>query len=245
MARHELLDNVSHRELRIHRVFRPGHGYDAGVARVFPAEFEALQNEYPLFFMKNRDTGHFEPIALLGFSDEENLYLDNGRWDAYYLPLTIERQPLLIGFQQQDIDGIPTEVPVVHIDLDHPSISETEGELLFLPHGGESEWLERMTSVLMEIHEGHQAIPAFSQTLVGLELIESVSLDLQFRDGSSQNLKGLYAIDESRLAELGGTALEALHKKGYLRLIYMMLASMPNLSILTERKNRQVMATAS
>jgi hypothetical protein len=245
MTRHELLDNVSHRELRIHRVFRPGHGYDAGVARVFPDEFEALQNEYPLFFIKNRDTGHFEPIALLGFSDEENLYLDNGRWDAYYLPLTIERQPLLIGFQQQDIDGIPTEVPVVHIDLDHPSISETEGEALFLPHGGESERLERMTSVLMGIHEGHQAIPAFSQTLVGLELIESVSLDLQFHDGSSQNLKGLYAIDESRLAELGGNALEALHKKGYLRLIYMMLASMPNLSILNERKNRQVMATAS
>lgn len=245
MTRHALLDNVSHKDLRVHRVFRPGHGYDDNVARAFPDEFEALQNEYSLFFIKNRDTGHFEPVALLGFSEGENLYLENGRWDADYLPLSIERQPLLIGFQEQDVDGMPTEVPVVHIDLDHPSVSESEGEPLFLPHGGESEWLERMSSVLMHIHEGHEATPAFSQTLVGMELVESVTLDMSFRDGSTHKVQGLYAIDEQRLAELGGSALEALHRKGYLRYIYMMLASMPNLSRLNERKNRLLMADAS
>lgn len=245
MTQHVLLDNVSHRNLRVHKVFRPGHGYDESVARVFPGEFLALQNEYPLFFVKNRDTGHFEPIALLGFAEHENLYLDGGRWDAFHIPLTIERQPLLIGFQEQTVEGVPTQTPVVHIDLDHPSVSETEGERLFLPHGGESEWLERMTSVLMSIHQGHQAIPAFSQTLVGLELIESISLDLQFADGSSQTLKGLYTIDESRLASLEASALEVLHKKGYLHHIYMMLASMPNLSVLNERKNRLLLASAS
>lgn len=245
MTRHALLDNVSHRKVRIHRDFRPGRGYDDNLARAFPEELEALQNEYPLFFVKNRDSDHFEPVALLGFSEGENLYLVNGRWDAWYRPLTIERQPLLIGFQEQDVDGVPTEVPVVHIDLDHPSVSEAEGEPLFLPHGGESEWLERMTSVLMHIHQGHQSIPAFSQALVGLELIESVSLDMSFRDGSTHTVKGLYSIDEERLSALGGAALETLHKKGYLRYVYLMLASLPNLSILNERKNRQLMAQAS
>ena len=245
MTRHALLDNVSHRDLRVHRDFRPGQGYDESVARAFPEELEALQNEYPLFFIKNRETGHFEPVALLGFSEGENLYLDNGRWDAWYRPLTVERQPLLIGFQEQEVDGVPTEVPVVHIDLDHPSVSETQGEPLFLPHGGESEWLEQMTSVLMHIHEGHQAIPAFSQALVGLELIESVNLDLTFRDGTAHTVKGLYTIDQERLDALGGAALETLHKKGYLRYVYFMIASLPNLSILNERKNRQLMAQAS
>jgi hypothetical protein len=238
MANHVLLDNISHRNLRVDRAFRSGRGYDTNVARVFPDELLLLQNEYPLFFIKNRDTGHFEPTALLGFSDGENLYLHDGRWDADYLPHTIERQPLLIGFQQQTVDGVPTRVPVVHIDLDHPDISEAAGFPLFLPHGGESEWLERMTAILHAIHQGHEALAPFSQTLTGMELIESVTLDLKFEDGSSQVLQGLYTIDERRLAALEGPALEVLHRKGYLHHIHMMLASQPNLEKLIRRKNR-------
>lgn len=245
MTNHVLLDNISHKNLRVNRVFRPGHGYDSNLARVFPDELLVLQNEYPIFLIKNRETGHFEPIALFGFSDQENLYLQDGRWDADYMPHTVERQPLLIGFQEQIVDGAPTEVPVVHIDLDHPSTSQSEGMPLFLPHGGESEWLERMTSILMAINEGHKIIPLFSQTLVGMELIESVSLDLKFEDGSTQLLKGLYTIDEARLAALSGAALETLHKRGFLHHIYMILASQPNLEKLIHRKNRALMATAS
>lgn len=245
MTNHVLLDNISHQDLRINRVFRPGHGYDMNVARVFPDELLVLQNEYPLFFIKNSDSGHFEPTALLGFSDQENLYLYDGRWDADYLPHTIERQPLLIGFQQQTVDGVPTQVPVVHIDLDHPDISATEGFPLFLPHGGESQWLERMTAILHAIHQGHEAIPAFSQTLTGMELIESVSLDLKFEDGSSRMLQGLCTIDERRLAALEGPALEFLHRKGYLHHIHMMLASQPNLEKLIRRKNRALATAAS
>jgi len=245
MTNHALLDNVTHKDLRVHRTFRPGHGYDVNLARVFPGELLLLQNEYPLFFIKNRDSGNFEPIALFGFTEQENLYLQDGRWDATCLPHTVERQPLLIGFQEQDLDGTPTPVPVVHIDLDHPSISESEGFPLFLPHGGESEWLERMTAILKAIHDGHDAVQALSRTLVGMELVESVSLDIEFRDGSRQVVKGLYAIDEARLAALGDSALGALHAKGYLHHIYMMLASQPNLDELIERKNRALLAETS
>lgn len=240
MPRHVLLDNVTHRELRIKREFRPGQGYDVSVARVFPSEFGALQNEYPLFLLKNTDTDHFEPIALFGFRDGENLYLRDGRWDAAALPLTIERQPLMIGFQEQIVDGVPTRMPVVHIDLDHPSVNTEQGEVLFLPHGGESDWLEHMTSVLKAIHDGHEEIPPFSQTLVGLELIESIALEIEFVDGSKHTVKGLYTIDEARLADLSGSALETLNRSGYLRHIFMLLASMPNLTHLIERKNQDL-----
>jgi len=244
MTNHVLLDNVSHKNLRVNPVYRPGHGFDMNLARVFPDELPVLQNEYPLFFVKNRESGHFEPTALFGFTERENLYLHDGRWDATYLPHSIERQPLLIGFQEQSVDDTPTQVPVVHIDLDHPSVSESEGMPLFLPHGGEGEWLERATAILKAIHDGHRAIPPLSQTLGGMELIESVALNLEFRDGSRQTLKGLYTVDESRLAALTGPALETLNTRGYLHHIYMMLASQPNLEALIERKNRALMAAA-
>jgi hypothetical protein len=39
------------------------------------------------------------------------------------------------------------------------------------------------------------------------------------------------------LRDLGGDALETLHKAGHLQTVYMMLASMPNMARLIDRKN--------
>ncbi len=240
MTRHVLLDNVTHKDLRVVRDYAKVPGYDVNVARVFPSEFIQLQAEYPLFFIRNKEKGGFEPVALLGFADKENLFLDENGWNAGYVPLSIERQPFLIGFQEQVVDGIPTEAPVVHIDLDHPAVSDTEGERVFLPHGGESPLLERISSVLMTIHQGHAAAKSLSEMLVGLELIESLTLGVELKDGSKQSLEALYTINEDKLQNLNASALEALHRNGHLRDVYMMLASLPNVSRLIERKNRRL-----
>jgi hypothetical protein len=225
MTRHVLLDNVTHKDLRVIRDYAKVPGYDVNVARVFPSEFIQLQTEYPLFFIRNREEGGFEPVALLGFGDKENLFLDENGWDAGYVPLSIERQPFLIGFQEQVVDGVPAEAPVVHIDLDHPAVSDSKGERVFLPHGGESPLLERMTSVLVTIHRGHAA---------------ALTLGVELKDGSKESLKGLYTINEDKLQNLNASALEALHRKGHLRDVYMMLASLPNVSRLIDRKNRRL-----
>ncbi|MDJ0699176.1 MAG: SapC family protein [Woeseiaceae bacterium] len=237
MTNHALLDNVTHADLRVNTVYERGHGFDVNSTRVFPVEFSQLQMDYPLFFIKSAESGHFEAIALFGFSDGENLYLKDGRWDAAYIPLTVARQPFLIGFQEQDHDGVPKTVPVVHIDLDHPSVSRTEGEPVFLEHGGEGPLLERATSILMAIHEGYEASESLSKLLVGLELIESVELKIEFNDGSKQNVSGLYTINEDKLRALSADGLEALHEKGHLQTVYMMLASMPNVARLIKKKN--------
>ena len=238
MANHVLLDNVTHKNLRVRTVLEHGRGHDVNVVRVFPVEFAQLQREYPLFFVKNAASGHFETIALLGFSDRENLYLTGRNWDADYVPLTVQRQPFLIGFREQVVDGVPRQVPVVHVDLDHPSVSYTEGEPVFLPHGGESPYLERINSILGVIRSGHDASRALSQVLVGLELIESIAVNVEFDDGSKQGLGGLYTINEDKLRGLSANGLEVLHGKGHLQDIYMMLASLLNVKRLIERKNR-------
>lgn len=242
MTNHVLLDNVTHKDLRVSKKYEKGFGFDFNVARVLPSELIPLQMEYPLFFIKNSESGQFETVALLGFSDDENLYLGGADWDASYVPLTMERQPFLIGFQEQDEAGVPTQVPVVHIDLDHPSVNDSEGERVFLEHGGASPFLERMTSVLMTIYQGDEPSQSFSQLLVGLELIESLAVDIEFDDGSRQGLAGLYTINEDKLRDLNANALDALHQKGHLQDIYMMLASMPNLEKLVKRKNKLLSA---
>lgn len=238
MVNHVLLDNVTHKNLRIRTALGKGCGYDVNVVRVFPSEFAQLQREYPLFFVKNAESGHFETIALLGFSERENLYLTGTGWDAQYVPLAVQRQPFLIGFQEQIVDGLPRQVPVVHLDLDHPSVGNGEGEPVFLPHGGESPYLQRISSILATIRQGHETSRSLSQLLVGLELIESIAVDVEFDDGSKQVLAGLYSINEDAFRGLSANGLKELHDKGHLRDIYMLLASLLNVRHLIERKNR-------
>lgn len=237
MTNHALLDNVTHKDLKILPGYCRGQGFDVSTVRVFPVEFGELQMEYPIVLTRNKESGQFEPVALLGLSKNENLFLDTHDWDAHYIPLAIERQPFLIGFQETMESGIPQRQPVVHVDLDHPKVSMTEGEPVFLQHGGESPLLERISAVLMTIHQGNEVNQAFSKLLVGLDLVESSSMEFTLANGEKHTLTGLHIINEDSLGKLNGDALEALHRKGLLQSIYMMLASLPNFRKLIDRKN--------
>jgi hypothetical protein len=76
-----------------------------------PAEFVHLQREYALSSPRMRNRGIPEPMALLGFSQHENLYLVEGRWDADHVPISVQRQPFLIGLEERLINGVPSQVP--------------------------------------------------------------------------------------------------------------------------------------
>jgi hypothetical protein len=230
MSRSVLLNNVDHKNLRIRRGYAGEHGDSHMLAPTFPAEFRELQAFYPIVFRKSDDGTHFEPVALLGFEEGENLFLHDGGWDAPVIPLTVARQPFMIG-----IDG---EELMVHVDLDNPRCSDSEGEPVFLPHGGTSEFLEQVTSTLLTIHQGLQATPLFMSALLSLELLESFVLDVTLDDGTQGRLAGFYTIHEERLARLDDKTLGELHRAGYLQAIFMAVASLSNFRALIERKNR-------
>lgn len=227
-----LLDNVSHKELRIITARGAVWGDDVMSAVVFPAEFRNLQACYPIVFQKTAEAPGFQPVALFGFQQGENLFLGPRGWEASYLPLAIERQPFLIGVHGDE--GLS-----VHVDMASPRISTSEGEPVFLPHGGSTDYLERVNSVLLAIHEGMQDLPAFVNSLLEHGLLESFVLDTELPDGSTSRLAGLYTIDEERLAALPGAALEQLQGTGRLLPIYMALASMSRFRDLIERRNRR------
>ena len=226
-----LLNNVDHKDLRVLTQRGAAYGDNVMLVHTFAAEFRNLQAHYPIVFQKTAQ-GAFHPVALLGFQEGQNLFLKAGGWDASYLPLAMEREPFLIGKQGEEL--------LVHVDLDSPRISRSEqGQALFLPHGGSSEYLERVTSVLLAIHEGLQGTPAFAAALLAHELLESFVLDVEAPDGSVRRLAGFYTIDEERLARLQGEALQQLHRAGYLEPVFMAVASLSKLRELIERQNQR------
>ena len=232
MAHNALLNNVDHQDLRVATTRSAAMGDGVMVAVAVPSEFRELQAHYPIVFQKSADGTGFSPVALLGFQEGENLFLGPEGWDAAYLPLSIERQPFLIGVQGQQL--------LVHLDLESPRIGAPDGEPVFLPHGGSTEFLERMTSVLLALHEGLQSTPAFIDALLTYDLLESFVFDIELADGSQNRLAGFYTVHEERLAALGAEALGQLHAAGYLLPIYMAVASLSNLRSLVERKNQSL-----
>jgi len=240
MAKHILLDNVAHKDLRIITTRSARFGDNIASTSVVPSEFRRVQAEYPIVFREDASEGHFEPVAMLGLERGENLFLEDDRWNARYVPLTIQRQPFLIGFQQQTEGGVPVKEAVIYIDVDSPRISESEGEAVFLEHGGVSPYLEHVTSVLKAINEGHQYNKGFSDALVQYELLEPFALEVELNNGSKFKLLGFHTIHEEKLNALDGDALASLHSKGYLEHIYMTMASIANFSVLIQEKNERL-----
>jgi hypothetical protein len=229
MGRHVLLNNIDHKDLHVQTGRGAQFGDNVMSALTFPAEFREVQACYPIVFRKAGD-GSFEAHALFGFQEGENLFLGLHGWEAPYVPLSIERHPFLIGVHGEEL--------MVHVDLENPRVGTSGGERLFLPHGGTSQYLERVNSTLLAIHQGLQQARGFLAALLEHQLLESFVFDIELDDGSQNRLAGFYTINEERLPALSGEVLERLNRAGYLQAIYMVTASMSNFRALVERKNR-------
>ncbi len=237
MANFQLLNNVDHKDLRVITEHSAELGDNVGYVPTVPTEFRNLQRHYPVVFIKHLEANEFQAVAMLGVERGENLFLDESGWHASYIPLNIVRQPFLIGFQETAGSG--DREPVVTVDMDSPRVNTERGERVFLEHGGNSEYLERMTSVLNFLHEGQKRCAPFFESLTRLNLLESFVLDAQLDDGSEHRLTGFYTINEDVLNDLGADDLAMLHERGYLEAIYMAIASMTNISALIEMKSRR------
>lgn len=234
-----LLNNVEHRDLRVQTGRSAAFGDDNWYALTFPLEFRALQGQYPIFFQKDASTGAFFPLALLGLEPGENLYLRDDQWAASYLPLTIRREPFLIGRQNFVEDGVQKTRRVIHIDLDSPRVNREQGEPLFLEYGGNSPFLDGVADMLEAIHHGIEQSEKFIRALQIHGLLESFTMDITLDNGEANQLKGFYTIDEERLRALNAEDLNELHQAGFLEAIYMVLASQSQVRRLIDEKNRR------
>lgn len=234
MKNYVLLNNVDHKDLRIITERSEKYGDNVAYAYAFPSEFRYLEPYYPIVFRKNLETAQFEIVSLFGFVENENIFLKDGTWKESYIPLSVAREPFLIGFQNTR-DG--EKNPVVHINTNSPRISTTEGEHVFLPQGGNSPYLEHINSILAKIYEGLDESKDFTAALLEYDLLESFIFNAELKDGSKYQMTGFYTIHEENLAKLGGDTLAKLHAKGYLQLIYLAVASLANIGKLIKRKN--------
>jgi hypothetical protein len=230
MKKIEELSKKAHQHIRINKDYNTLPAVHTHVIPLLITELLSSGANYPIFLTKNDQTGEFVCIALLGFTENENLYLHQGEWQASHIPLTIERQPFHIN---QENKG-------VYIDIDSPWVDKKQGELIFLENGELSPYMETVMENLSKIHTGTKETQAFINTLSENDLIESMELRITFDDESSEKLNGLYTINRQKLATLPSEQLIKLHQSGILEGAYIMLNSVEHVKSLVSRKNKRL-----
>lgn len=226
---HALLSNVDHHDLRI--ITRGAAAYGDGVHQVlvFPTEFEAAAREFPILLRPDVE-GRLRPVALMGLADGENLFLDpEAGWQCRHVPLALQRGPFSIA-----APDAPGGEPMIRVDLTDPRVSRSEGEAVFLPHGGQTRYLERISNVLRAIYLGHDLLDPLVEALTKAGLLKQVNLELRTAENEIITISNAVTVDRERLAALSGAELEALHRPGFLHSAFFIAASLDNLQSLVD-----------
>lgn len=233
MAAHALLTAEDHRALRIDTRRGAALGDAVMSCLVVPNEFRRLQNDYPILFRLTPERDRYQALALFGFEQGENLFLNADRWDAPYRPHAIDIQPFLIGHA-----AVPGGDKQIHVDLASPRIARgDEGVRVFDDLGRATPYLEAVAGRLGELDGGWQMLDDFFAALTRYELIEPLTLEITMATGAVNRLVGYHAVNEERLHRLDAAALGDLHAAGHLLPIFMALASLSNVAKLIARKN--------
>ncbi|USU08005.1 SapC family protein [Sphingomonadaceae bacterium OTU29MARTA1] len=233
MPDHAILTAAMHGETRVRHDRGAAFGDAVMSCLIVPDEFRRVQSDYLILFRRNVEDGSTAALAMFGFENGENLYLSAGGWDARYIPLAMDIQPLLIGGSPAGGEGAQ-----VHIDMASPRIATTDGVRLFEDDGRPSAFLEDKIEKLGALDAGYRSSAAFFAALDRHDLLEPLMLEVPLDDGSINNLVGFHVIDEDRLRGLDAVALGDLHQGGHLMPIFMALASQGNLPRLIARKNQ-------
>ena len=240
MSKHAILNNIEHKDLRVITRCSEEFGDDVMYSHIFPFEFRHVQSDYPIVFAKDEKQDEFFALALFGFEEKENLYLKDQSDRKVYLPILQQRGPFFIGFQQEANNPSADKKMVISIDIDDPRLSKTEGEALFLPHGGHSDYTDHIITILQALHDGQAINKNFMQLLQKHNLLESFNIDVTLENQETHRLGGYYTINEAVLAELSHGVISELNKSGALQAIYMVVASLSNMPKLIDRKNQSL-----
>jgi hypothetical protein len=224
-----VLNSQTHRGLRVQTQPSATYGDNQRFVEVVVTEFPHLALHYPIFLSKDADSGAFFCGAMLGFDEGENLFLDERKGHESYRPLNLQRMPFY------------THGSELAIDLDHPRVNAAKGQVLFTNTGAPTEYLESIMAAFRDLRPGMELTRRFIAALLELKLLETIDISMRFDDGSTRDVIDLYTINKDALHELPDDIVVSLFRRGYLKLIYLMIASVKQIAMLGQRKNQRLL----
>ncbi len=191
-------------------------------------EFAEACREFPIIFT-SADNGRIIPVALLGITANENLFVNEaGEWRGNYIPAYIRRYP----FINTEDDN---QKLVVCVDEAYDGFNVPGGQPLF-ENNEPSPYLKNAMALLEDYYGQMKSTEAFGQQLNKLGLFKPLDANINHNDGRTCNLAGLVFVDKQKLEQLKKNAVDAMFRSGGLALVYAHLLSLGNLTRLMAMK---------
>jgi len=224
------LNSKTHRNLKI-KPTGEGLKFSAKTNSVLLAgtEFPEACKHFPIVFAKGAGQ-QVLPMALLGFRDRENLFVDaSGRWKSEYVPAYIRRYPFVLA---RGGDG---QTLTVCIDESYPGFGADEGQPLFDEKGEQTDYLKRALAFLRDYQAQIERTDIFLKTLREMGLLMDVAASVKLSGGERYSVAGLLMVDERKLKALPDEKILRLFRSGELAWIYSHLISLSNFSRLPNK----------
>lgn len=223
-----LLDPTKHADLKITTA---DYSHLAGqhILPISLHEFAKAATEHPIVFVKNSETGEFQPVVMLGLKPEENLRVVNGQWRGNYIPNIAKDYPLGVLLDSKQ----PDKVWIGIIDSS-PQVSIDSGEALF-DSGEETDYFKARREALIRHFEEAEATKAILKYLASKDIFIQQTLSITVND-EQRNINGLYVVSEAKLNDLKNEDFLELRKRGLLGPIYGHLTSLNQVNVLAQLK---------
>jgi hypothetical protein len=231
------LSRAEHAGLRIRADLVEASAATQHLIPIVVSEFRKAATQYPIVFAKHPETGRFSPYVLTGLNVEENLFWSGTELDVVYVPLNVRRQPFYVGMS--GVSDTPA-ANVLCVDLDSPCLDGSGGNNIVNPDGTDSAYLGEILSVLGELIAGKTTTERFIATLLSLDLLAPIMLDIVLDDGTPLQVAGLYGLDEDKFRQLDAGEIARLRHTGFLDLIYAVLIASGQIFKLIRLKNQRI-----
>lgn len=200
------------------------------------SEFAVAARDYPILFTAEMAA----PIALLGLKDR-NLSMRDGEWiDGLYIPAYVRRYPFGAVRVKEG------EPPVLMIDtasdrLLQDEAAEAEQAVSLFDEEKPSAYTQRMLSFCEQFHQDALRTDAFGKALLEADILVERRADVTLPgEGGKLGVSGFRVVDPKRFAELPDETVLDWHRKGWLGLVHLHLASLDRFKALIVRESERV-----
>ena len=193
---------------------------------VAATEFGDVAREFPIVFVragKEPDgTDAIAPIAVLGLTANQNLYVTGERWRAQYMPAILRMYPFCIA-------RIDDERFAVCVDMAFSGVNNEEGQGVFEADGKPAELLTTMQKELEKLEGEIQRTRLVGKRLLELGLLREMRFDATLPDGRQHSVDGFLTVDDVKATSLPDDVVGELHRSGVLGLMHLHWSSMGNM----------------
>jgi len=226
------LSSASHKDLKVAPNCVVDAIKDQHIINIRVSEISKASACMPVFLNKFEGADNWSISTITSLELNKNLFVTDGKWTVNYVPNVMKAYPFFLLNSQTEGEF------TIGIDEESDAFSKKDGVDIFDEEGKTSPAMENVVKILESDIAGREHTKKFVETLEEFDLIDSLTMRVQYQDGQVQNLTGLNSIDERKLHALDDEAFIKLRKTGFLAPIYALILSAFQLNELMKRHNQ-------